>query len=263
MHKLARIGMDFLGLTRICGPLVSLRWIWCVQLHLFAILKAGNLQAADEAMGVGPFEVTLKQYKCRFKIMGPRCISGIREMYVRDVYLKSRWLEIRPNDTVLDLGANMGNFTNMALAMEPTARVIAVEPSLNLNRVFEKSLDLNAGHLARTTLIRAILGEASEKIKGDEYYAGAEYITEGELLERVKAPHIDFVKCDIEGGEFKLLTRGSKLLAMARALACEVHGDTRDITTFIGDIEAAGFTIGPTQRARDGGSAVFLAKRTA
>ena len=261
MQKVIRLGKDFVGLVKICGPSVALRWLFLVHVHLLTILRRGNLGMVDQAMGVGPFEVRLKKYKCRFKIMGPQCVSGIREMYVRDMYLSHGWLDIRPNDTVLDLGANMGNFTNMALAIEPTVRVIAVEPNSDGNRMFTESVNLNAGHLARTTLIRAILGDSAEKIKSNEYCAGAAYISEAQLLERANAPWIDFIKCDIEGGEFALLTRESRLLGMARALACEVHADAGDMTGFLAEIEAAGFTIGPTQHAAGGRSATFVAKR--
>ncbi len=261
MHKLVRLGKDFVGLLKICGPWFALRWLFLVHVHLLTILKRGNLGIVDGAMGSGPFEVKLRRYKCRFKVMGPQCVSGIREMYVRDIYLSNGWLDIRPNDTVLDLGANMGNFTNMVLAIEPTIRVIAVEPNRDGNRMFAESVGLNAGHLARTTLIRAILGDAAEKIKQDGFCAGAEYISEDQLLSWARSPRIDFIKCDIEGGEFRLLTRNSKLLGMARAFACEVHAGAGDMAGFIAEIEAAGFTIGPTQYAADGGSATFVARR--
>lgn len=112
MKKLVKLGSDFLGLVNICGLSVALRWIVHVLLCVPSILKKGDLQAADKAMGIGPFEVKLKKYNCTFKIMGTGAISGIREMYVRDTYLHDGWLTIKPNDTVLDLGANMGNFTN-------------------------------------------------------------------------------------------------------------------------------------------------------
>ena len=262
MRKLAKLYHDFLGLVRICGLLVALRWMLYVHLHILGILRSGNLQLADQAMGAGPFKVTLKKYKCEFKITGPGCVAGIREMYVRDVYLGTSWLNFKPHDTVLDLGANMGNFTNMALAMEPTLHVIAVEPSASLNRMFTKSVGLNHGHLARTTLIRAILGDSCEQIVGDADYTDAEHLTEEQLLERANISQIGFIKCDIEGGEFKLLNRNSKLLAMTRALACEVHRDAGEIEGFVANVESCGLNVGPSQYSEDGRFLVFLAKRS-
>jgi len=79
MQKLAKLYKDFCGLIRICGPLFALRWMFYVTSSFFAILKSGNLQLPDSAMGDGPFKVTLKQYKCHFKINGPRGVSGIRD----------------------------------------------------------------------------------------------------------------------------------------------------------------------------------------
>ena len=262
MRNLAKLYHDFRGLVRVCGLWVALRWMFYVHFHLLGILRSGNLQLADRAMGEGPFKVNLRKYKCKFKIAGPGCVAGIREMYVRDVYLGTSWLNFEPHDTVLDLGANMGNFTNMALAMEPTLHVIAVEPSASLNRIFTKSVGLNHGHLARTTLIRAILGDSCEQIVGDANYTDAERLTEEQLLERAKFPKVDFIKCDIEGGEFKLLTRNSKLLAMTKALACEVHGEVGDIEAFVANVENCGLNVGPSQYSEDGKFLVFLAKRS-
>lgn len=266
MTNLVRLLKDFVGLLNICGPAVAAHWLLEIICNLKSIAKRGDLQPADQAMGSGPFKVTLVRYGCKFMISGPQAISGVREMYVRDVYLRDGWLRIKPGDTVLDLGANMGNFTNLALAIESTVRVIAVEPSINLNNAFTESVGLNVGHLSRTSLVRAFLGRPNEKIEavvsGNENYADAEWITEEQLLERANIQSIDFIKCDIEGGEFGLLTPNSKLLAMTGALACEVHAFAGDVTKFIADVESCGFVIGPVQRDPDG-SATFLAKRIA
>jgi FkbM family methyltransferase len=264
MNKLHKLISDFLGLIKVCGFAIALKWLFQVLRHYSLILKDGNLKSADSAMGKGPFHVSLKRYNCRFMITGEDVFGGIREMYVRDVYLRKGWLTIKPNDTVVDLGANIGNFTNMALAIDPTVRVISVEPHIFSNRAFNKSVGLNAGHLARVTLIRAFLGlddiKSMALIAGDENYAGAEWITEQQLIDRANIQSIDFLKCDIEGGEFGLLTTESKLLAMAKALAVEVHAFAGDVTKFMADVVSCGFIIGPVQRDRDG-TVTFLAKR--
>lgn len=152
----------------------------------------------------------------------------------------------------------------MALAFDPTVRVIAVEPSIGLNSVFTHSVDLNAGHLNRTTLVRVFLGQANTKIMAiindDKNYAGAEWLTEDQLIERANIQSVDFLKCDIEGGEFGLLNTSSKLLAMTKALAIEVHAFAGDPSRFMADIESCGFMIGPADWAPDG-SVTFLAKR--
>ncbi len=258
-----KLPRDFAGLVRICGVLVALRWLVKVFRHFCEIVRHKNLQAADIAMGPGPFKIKLKSVS-QFQIKGAGVVSGIREMYVRDVYSRGGWLAIEPGDIVVDLGANMGNFTNLALASDSSVRVVAVEPSKALNEMFRASVGLNPGFLDRTILIRGFVGRAQETqrklIASDENYAAAEWVTEMELISRGRIQHIDFLKCDIEGGEFGLLGPDSRLLSITRSLACEVHAFAGDVAGFIRDVESCGFVIGPIQRD-SGGSATFLAKR--
>lgn len=264
MGKVGRLVGDYFGLIQVCGIYVASKWFFFVLFNFRAILNSGNLQSADRAMGSGPFDVTLKRYRRRFKVGGEEAFSGIREMYVRNVYLKNDWLTIKPNDTVVDLGANMGNFTNMALAIDPSIKVIAVEPNIFSNAVFNKSVGLNPSHLARVMLIRAFLGKTNSKISvvidRDANYSGVEWLSEQELIDRANIQSIDFLKCDIEGGEFGLLTKDSKLLAKTKSLAVEVHAFAGDVSKFIADIESVGFIIGPVQVDPDGTS-TFLAKK--
>ena len=160
-------------------------------------MKKRNLQVADYAMGAGPFLITLKKYACKFKISSPQAISGVREMYVRDVYLRDGWLRINDGDTVLDLGANLGNFTNLALSMGPNVRVISVEPSRELNSIFRRSVALNRGFENRVQLFRAFLGRAEEKqiniILENPDYSDAPWMSEQELIERCGVDKVDFI----------------------------------------------------------------------
>jgi FkbM family methyltransferase len=48
---------------------------------------------------------------------------------------------------VVDLGGNMGNFTNMALAHGQNIHVSTVEPNPRLIQRLHLSIGLNAGHL--------------------------------------------------------------------------------------------------------------------
>jgi len=235
-----------------------------VCLNLAKILHERNLQPADRGMGIGPFEVRVRPYKRHFKVAGPQVFSGIREMYARDVYLHGGVLGIEPGDVVVDLGANMGNFTCLALAADPDTRVVAVEPSRSLNDVFALSVGLNPGYLPRVRLIRAFVGEQGEKqyrarVCEAEDYGGAPFLTEEDLLGAV-GPRVDFLKCDIEGSEFGLLKPGSLLLSVTRKLACEVHAFAGDVTGFVKAIRQSGFEILHLQRDEDGTS-TFLARR--
>lgn len=89
--------------------------------------RCGNLQLADIAMGEEPFKA--RRGKSKAILSGQRCLSGIREVWVRDSYLGKDFLSIAPDVLVVDLGVNMGNFTLLALGHGRGVKVIAVEPS--------------------------------------------------------------------------------------------------------------------------------------
>jgi FkbM family methyltransferase len=254
---------DFYGLVRVLGFNYAIRWIFTIPFRFREILASKDLQSLDRAMGIGPFRVRMRKSGVEFQVIGSGAFSGIREMYVRDVYLKGGILEIEDGDVVMDLGANMGNFTNLALAHGEKIRVIAVEPNSRSNDHFWKSLSLNNGFKERVTLFRSFLGETNgsqSKIDQGVDYEGATEISESELLNVSKIDHIDFLKCDIEGGEFNLLGSRSRLLKMARNLAIEIHSFAGDVDLFIEMLSTQGFQIKHVQRDPDG-TATVLASR--
>ena len=260
---LGKVWGDFVGLGKVCGWPVAFQWLCQLVLRAREIFLERNLQPADRALGPGPWKVRLPRYGCTFMVYGPQAISGIREMYVRDIYLRGGWLQVEPGDVVVDLGANMGNFTNLALASHPDVRVVAVEPSLSLNNVFRQSVGLNPGFLDRVLLVQAFVGSLGPKqieLMRDPDYNGAPVLSEEELIAHAKLDKIDFLKCDIEGSEFGLLRGPSRILEMTRKIACEVHAFAGDPEELLEHVRAAGFEIGPLQPAADG-SVTFLARR--
>lgn len=264
VRKLQKLRLDFLGLVRVCGVSVAFKWLLSVVTNIVAIIRRGELQAADRIVGEGPFTIKLTEYGASFKIAGKGAISGVREMYVRDSYLCNGLLRIKDGDTVVDLGANMGNFTNLALSCGKKVRVVAVEPSSAMNAAFRKSVGMNDGYLERVSLIRAFLGQIPDKvgslISHDANYRDAPWIAEEELVKKGQLTNVDFLKCDIEGGEFNLLTSESRLLAMTRCIAIEVHAFAGDVSDFLERLKSCGFTILSARYDPDG-TATVLGKR--
>lgn len=262
MGKLKALLSDTKGLAAVLGPVKSLRWLLSVVFRLPAILRQRNLQEADRAMGDGPFEIRY-QNNIEFQIEGPSALSGIREMYVRDTYLHGGILTIDDGDVVVDLGSNMGNFSSLALAHGPNVSVIAVEPSSILNRIMWTSLALNPGFSQRVSLVRAFLGAPNEKqasLDSDPAYAGVPWVDESAFLVQARITRIDFLKCDIEGGEFGLLTPASRILKMARKLAIEIHSFAGDVDMFIAMLEFQGFNVLHTQCDPDGTKTVLASR---
>jgi FkbM family methyltransferase len=252
MNWFAKIASDAAGIARVCGWPTALRWLACIGARFGAILKTKNLQPADLAMGDGPFQVRRAQASAM--LTGTQVFSGIREIWVRDVYLKIDFLSFPPNALVVDLGANLGVFTTMALAQSPNVRVIAVEASNQLLGSLQRSVASN-GWSNRLVATRAFIGKFTRTqeaaLKQGSDYAEAPILSEAELIARNQIAKIDFLKCDIEGSEFFMLEPGSRLLAMTDRLAIELHGWGGDIELFLTTLKEIGFEIGHLEWARD------------
>jgi FkbM family methyltransferase len=229
-------------------------------IKLPAVLKSRNLQPADLAMGHGPFKA--KRVRSEAILTGSQVFSNLREIWVRDVYLKDEFLSVPRNAIVVDLGANRGVFTALALAQHDSVRVIAVEPSLALLESLKKCISAN-GWSERLTPIRAFIGNFTETQKAalrqGSDYADAPTISEAELISRSAISKIDLLKCDIEGSEFFLLEPESRLLAMTDQLAIELHRWGGDISHFLSHLARIGFQIGHVEWAN--GSCIALCRR--
>jgi FkbM family methyltransferase len=255
---------DFRGLWHVCGLGVALRWLGGVLLHGRAASRSGNLQAVDRALGSGPFLITHEACRKRFTVEGDGIVSGIREMYARDCYLKGRTNLIRDGDVVVDLGANVGNFSNLALAHGEAVRVVAIEPSRLMNERFTRSVGGNAGFLERVVLIRGFLGEANAKqvklLAEVEEYRSAPWLSESDFFSKAGIDRIDFLKCDIEGGEFAVLSPTSRFLDLATTVAVEIHAFAGPVDAVVNNLTSNGLAVLSRDDYPDG-SCVVLASR--
>lgn len=260
MKGLVKLCGDVGRLWRICGPVVAAKWLTGIIVTMPVVLRRKDLQSADVWVGEGPFQIRLPDYRAHFLVGGPHILSGIREMYCRDVYCRKGILRVEPGDFVADLGANMGNFTILSLACG-AARVVAVEPSAEMNERFWRNVCLNPGFKERVTLMRAFVGHEGAKqaaLRSDRRYADAPFVSERDVLRRLGG-HIDFLKCDIEGSEFGMMTPDG-LFSCARKIAVEVHAFAGPPSSFIRFLKDLGFRILHTKVDPDG-SATVLARR--
>lgn len=255
----ADLPSDLVNCARVCSPMTSAHWLFNIATHAGECRRSRSLSPADHAMGKGPFPVRRKH--ARAVISSPDVFGVVREIWFRDVYLKDDYLTIAPNAVVVDLGANAGVFTLLALAHGPDVRVVSVDPHRELNDNFRSNIALN-GWQERAKLHRAFIGGNSVVQQGlvqQDVYAGAEFITQEELIAKNSLTRIDFLKCDIEGSEFELLHEQSPLLAMTQQLAIEIHEMIGDRWDFLRRLERCGFEIGPVRHSP--GDCVALARR--
>ena len=239
---LRKLVSDFRGIARVCGIGPALRWLGCVALTMPANLKTRDLLAADRKMGIGPF--TVKHQVGSAKLVGESAFSGLREIWVRDVYARDGFVRIPEHGTVVDLGANMGNFSAMALAASATARLIAVEPSRGHAAKWRETMRVN-GFEDRAQLCQAFVGTFNDvqrdAFAADPHYADAPIMSEREFLDRYRIERIDFLKCDIEGSEFFMMEPGSHILDIADRIAIELHDFGGDVPAFLEHLETRGF----------------------
>jgi len=257
----ALVASDYWRLRRVCGGRIATRWLFAVAGTLDSCRREGSLGPADRAMGTGPFPVQLRG--ARATLRGAGAFSGIREIWARDGYLGGGFLSIGPADFVVDLGANIGNFTNLALAHGPDVQVVAVEPGLVHNEIFRASVGAN-GWLDRTRLLRWVVGESPESMAwlfADPQFAGAAVVSPRELLAALGDRPIDFLKCDIEGAEFLLMREADDVLERSKQIAMEIHDDSGERRTILDALDRSGFETMFT--ADVAGSCVVLARKRA
>ena len=144
--------------------------------------------------------------------------------FVVDEY---HFLDVGPNDVVVDAGAYVGDFTVKAAARAQL--VVAVEP----NPESVELLRRNLRGLRNVVVVEAALGERPgfAVLKGSDYLA----YTEPGMGGRVKVVTLDdlmeelgveptLLKMDIEGAECAALKGGLRSLRTVRRAVMEVHG---------------------------------------
>lgn len=158
-------------------------------------------------------------------------------------YVAGEWdsIRLRRGDTVLDAGANVGDFTiRAARAVGPKGSVVAIEPSksalqyleLNVARNKLENVRIVHGYLTShagsqwfsergtyaTPIENPVPERNSYRVRG---YTLAELTTE------VDTPCFNAIKMDIEGGEEDVFL-DSTLLDGVRAIGVETHGSKAD-----------------------------------
>lgn len=170
-------------------------------------------------------------------------------------------LRVSDGGVIVDLGANVGNFTVLALASNSTARAIAVEANKDFKLPFDETMQRN-GVADRVQLCRAFVGSecaVQRDVANDPRYESVEWLDEATFLARYEIAAIDLLKIDIEGSEFAFLHPSSRLFDVSRQVAVEVHGFAGDAEDFLAHLQAKGFSIRTVDW--DGDSCIALAQR--
>ncbi len=208
------------------------------------ILKTKKLTALDSAMS-RDLSISYRSKSVVVPIAQiDRCLAenggdnptfgNIREMYAVDCYL--RGLELpRPVGTVLDLGANRGMFSLLALAALGADRAIGVEPNPVYEPVMRKMLEANRPAPDRATRYTRFISSPSQETRDPAHRISIQTICAEQGVSR-----LGLVKIDIEGHEKDLFSE-PEWLEMTDSLAMELHPDTGDLSVIPPALARFGF----------------------
>lgn len=151
--------------------------------------------------------------------------TGMLGRDYQDIYFLKQF--VKPGDVCIDIGAHLGYFTlELSRIVKPEGKVYAVEPMSKFNTVLGK---LIASHKAQNvTLYPVALGGDGEYVEmgipevgNKKKFAYARVMESSPALQYVESEKVknwqgdqlfkdlkrlDFVKCDVEGLEFKVIS---------------------------------------------------------
>jgi FkbM family methyltransferase len=163
---------------------------------------------------------------------------------------------IRPGDTVLDIGANVGAMAlPMMHAVGPAGCVHAFEPQLPLARALHATLALNAAHPRNFVVHNVGLGRepGTMHVPPVDYdaphnnFGCVELAAQGDapvritVLDHMDLPRVRLIKVDVEGMERDVIAGARRLLAQDRPILLVENDRKAQYLDLIADITALGY----------------------
>ncbi|MCB1969335.1 MAG: FkbM family methyltransferase [Geminicoccaceae bacterium] len=188
----------------------------------------------------------------RYRKLG---VAGFCADLARD-YGEGTFFKVGQGDTIIDIGANIGEFTCFCLSRG--AQVLAVEADRTIHEVLQCNVGARPGARTRNVAIAAENGTMTfySSIEGadsslvrpdvvDESYE-VEAVTLARLIDEAGFDHVDLVKCDAEGAEPEVIRGALPVLHRIRRIAIDCGAERQGEATdsIVGAIlEDAGFSV--------------------
>ena len=173
------------------------------------------------------------------------------------VFLANEYRFDRSVKTLLDVGANIGAFSVFAARQLPKAQLVAVEPFPNTYARLAQTIERN-GLNSRVRCVQSAVTNQTGEVHFDAAVDSHSYarrivdassdqairvpaLTLGDLLEQAGWSEVDYLKMDIEGGEYLALGAiPESMLRRAKAIGLEYH-DSSKFTALSQTITTTGF----------------------
>lgn len=160
----------------------------------------------------------------------PQDIQAILEVAILDVYDMGK---IREGDTVLDLGAGIGEFSLLASKrVGESGLVISVEPNPQDYEALTQNLSVNGCQNVSTFNCAFSSSRAKKTLEFKGRYFTAESISLPEIKARLQEHgryKLDSIKIDIEGDEVEALTVLKEYLEKTNYIMIELHGTKGEV----------------------------------
>lgn len=189
-------------------------------------------------------------------------LGVINELAFRADYFRGGHVTIRHDSTVIDVGANIGDFAIYVGRRVPAGRVIAIEPiAANCERL-RAHVRLNG--LSNVTVLELALGGregradihqagvASSAVWGEGETQDVRLTTLQVVLDEQRVESVDLLKLDCEGAEWDLLPAAEPVMPRVRQICMEYHNGTLTADWLQPWLEGHGFRVWRTYDAWNG-----------
>lgn len=236
INDLIRLLQEFLIVSKILPPSDFIRWISGATQCLNKLAKTRSLGALDLVFGES-FDVLWNEKTLHFDNIGFGVFS---EIYGHLCYAAKGQLQQASH--ILDLGANGGAFTIFALEEAPNAQVYAVEAQSELVAAAKHNVKQN-GYEERAIIECAVVGGFYDEWT-QKMLAKTPELQKFDIQKYISSVGVcDFLKCDIEGGEFSLFQGDLSWTRAVKNMVLEFHPTKGDVDELEKTLNAQGFRV--------------------
>lgn len=194
---------------------------------------------------------TFKNFKLFYK-RPYELIKTYEELFVDEIY---RFQAKHENPIIIDCGANIGLSSIYFKTIYPNAVLHAFEPDASLFQLLQKNTEVNSfedTHLHQTAVWiedteLSFFSKGSEASHIDLTNHSANKVKAIRLSHFLEQfSHIDFLKMDIEGAEFQVVSDCINGLKKVDHFFLEYHGkvdQTKQLYTLLQQVESIGFNV--------------------
>lgn len=162
---------------------------------------------------------------------------------------------VKPGDTVIDVGANVGALTvAMAKLVGPNGRVIAFEPQPETAALLERNAAQNgldcveihrcaAGAKRREIIAMPNLAEVGHKNYGGVALGKGERSATTETIDDLKLYHVSFIKVDVEGMERQVIKGARETIKRCRPFLYVENDRPEHSNQLVSDIVDLGYRL--------------------